>query len=230
MSNIDAESEVQGTALVEPEMGDLLVAYLNQLGVEYVFGVPGGAIEPLYNALARSERQAIERDELVLFYQPKIDFKTGKLTGAEALVRWEHPTEGIIGPNVFIPLAEESGLINKLSDWVLEEGARQLKLWINKGYKLSLALNLSVKDLMAEELHGQLESLMKRNKLPRGVLEIEITESTLMNHPELMSTELVKIKKLGITVAIDDFGSGYSSLNYLKRLPVDFEHIDGQAF
>ena len=176
--------------------------------------------------MERELRQAIERDELVLFYQPKIDFKTGKLTGAEALVRWEHPTEGIIGPNVFIPLAEESGLINKLSDWVLEEGARQLKLWINKGYKLSLALNLSVKDLMAEELHGQLESLMKRNKLPRGVLEIEITESTLMNHPELMSTELVKIKKLGITVAIDDFGSGYSSLNYLKRLRVDVLKID----
>ena len=135
MSNIDTGSDRIEKAQAEPEMGDLLVAYLNQLGVEYVFGVPGGAIEPLYNALARSERrggarvvvarhetgmeaeiagrlemerelrQAIERDELVLFYQPKIDFKTGALTGAEALVRWDHPEEGVIAPNVFIPLA-----------------------------------------------------------------------------------------------------------------------------
>lgn len=176
--------------------------------------------------MERELRQAIERDELVLFYQPKIDFKTGALTGAEALVRWEHPEEGVIAPNVFIPLAEESGLINRLSDWVLEEGARQLKRWIDTGHELTLALNLSVKDLMAEDLHSQLESLMQRNQLPRDVLEIEITESTLMSHPELMSTELVKIKDLGISVAIDDFGSGYSSLNYLKRLPVDVLKID----
>ena len=176
--------------------------------------------------MERELRQAIERDELVLFYQPKIDFKTGALTGAEALVRWEHPEEGVIAPNVFIPLAEESGLINKLSDWVLEEGARQLKSWIDRGHDLTLALNLSVKDLMAEDLHSQLKSLMQRNQLPKDVLEIEITESTLMSHPELMSTELVKIKDLGISVAIDDFGSGYSSLNYLKRLPVDVLKID----
>lgn len=163
--------------------------------------------------MERELRQAIERDDLVLFYQPKIDFKTGLLIGAEALVRCEHPGEGIIGPNVFIPLAEESGLIIKLSDWVLEEGAHQLKTWISKGYKLTLALNLSVKDLIAEELYSQLENLMKRNKLPRKVLETEIIESTLMNHPELMSTELVKIKDLGISVAIDDFGRGYSILH-----------------
>jgi EAL domain-containing protein (putative c-di-GMP-specific phosphodiesterase class I) len=176
--------------------------------------------------MERELRQAIERDDLVLFYQPKMDFKTGLLIGAEALVCREHPGEGIIGPNVFIPLAEESGLINKLSDWVLEEGVRQLKTWISRGYKLTLALNLSVKDLIAEELYSQLENLMKRNKLPRNVLEIEITESTLMNHPELMSTELMKIKDLDISVAIDDFGSGYSSLNNLRRLPVDVLKID----
>ena len=91
---------------------------------------------------------------------------------------------------------------------------------------MTVALNLSVKDLLTEELHCQLEMLMARNELPRDVLELEITESTLMNHPELMSTELVKIKELGISVAIDDFGSGYSSLNYLKRLPVDVLKID----
>lgn len=176
--------------------------------------------------MERELRQAIERHELRLFYQPKVDFATGKLIGAEALVRWEHPQEGIIAPNVFIPLAEESGLINKLSDWVLEEGARQLRAWLGKNYQLTLALNLSVKDLMAENLHTQLQDLMNRHQLPKEVLELEITESTLMNHPELMSTELAKIKQLGISVAIDDFGSGYSSLNYLKRLPVDVLKID----
>ena len=306
MSNVEPDSEVQEAVLTESEMGDLLVAYLNQLGIEYVFGVPGGAIEPLYNALARSERQggvravvarhetgaafmadgyarntgklgvccsttgpgatnmitgvasayenvaekiceslnqpfvfmrkkmfvttnigislfpdnggdvtdlikhadsamfkakekrndycfyqtgmeaeiaerlemehelrqAIERRELRLFYQPKVDFATGKLIGAEALVRWEHPQEGIIAPNVFISLAEESGLINKLSDWVLEEGARQLRAWLAKNYQLTLALNLSVKDLMAENLHTQLQDLMNRYQLPKEVLEL----------------------------------------------------------
>jgi EAL domain-containing protein (putative c-di-GMP-specific phosphodiesterase class I) len=176
--------------------------------------------------MERELRQAIERNELELYYQPKIDFSTGDLVGAEALVRWNHPTDGILGPNVFIPLAEESGLINRLSDWVLEQGAGQLHDWLSAGYKLTLALNLSVKDLMAEELHDQLKSLVSRHSLPKNVLELEITESTLMNHPELMSTELVKIKSMGISVAIDDFGSGYSSLNYLKRLPVDVLKID----
>ena len=176
--------------------------------------------------MERELRQAIERNELELYYQPKIDFRTGNLVGAEALVRWNHPTDGILGPNVFIPLAEESGLINRLSDWVLEQGAGQLHDWLAAGYKLTLALNLSVKDLMAEELHGELKKLVSRHSLPKDVLELEITESTLMNHPELMSTELVKIKSMGISVAIDDFGSGYSSLNYLKRLPVDVLKID----
>ncbi len=176
--------------------------------------------------MERELRHAIEFGELELYYQPKIDFGTGDLIGAEALVRWNHPADGILGPNVFIPLAEESGLINKLSDWVLEQGAGALSRWLRKGYKLTLALNLSVKDLMAEELHNQLQALMRRHSLPKNVLELEITESTLMNHPELMSTELVKIKNMGISVAVDDFGSGYSSLNYLKRLPVDVLKID----
>lgn len=122
--------------------------------------------------MERELRQAIERHELRLFYQPKVDFATGKLIGAEALVRWEHPQEGIIAPNVFIPLAEESGLINKLSDWVLEEGARQLRAWLGKNYQLTLALNLSVKDLMAENLHTQLQDLMNRHQLPKEVLEL----------------------------------------------------------
>ena len=176
--------------------------------------------------LEQELRKAIDEDELVLHYQPQVRLKTGELIGAEALVRWQHPAKGLVSPDVFIPLAEESGLINQLSDWVLENAAVQLKHWIQKGHKLTLAVNLSVKDLMAEELHTKLHDLIQRNSLPKNVLELEITESTLMDHPELMITEINKIKRMGITIAVDDFGSGYSSLNYLKRLPVDVLKID----
>jgi diguanylate cyclase (GGDEF)-like protein len=176
--------------------------------------------------LEQELRKAIESDQLVLHYQPKIDFKTGELVGAEALVRWEHPLKGLVPPDVFISLAEESGLINPLTDWVLENVAIQIKRWLDLGHSLVLSVNLSVKDLVQEDLHIKLEDLIKRNGLPKNVLELEITESTLMDHPELMIKELNKIKKMGITVAVDDFGSGYSSLNYLKKLPVDVLKID----
>jgi len=176
--------------------------------------------------LEQELRKAIDSDQLVLHYQPKVDFKTGELVGAEALVRWEHPLKGLVPPDVFIPLAEESGLINQLTDWVLENVAMQSKHWLDQGHSLVLAVNLSVKDLVQEDMHTKLESLIKRNELPMNVLELEITESTLMDHPELMIQELNKIKKMGITVAVDDFGSGYSSLNYLKKLPVDVLKID----
>ena len=176
--------------------------------------------------LEQELRKAIDSDQLVLHYQPQIDFKTGDLVGAEALVRWDHPLKGLVPPDVFIPLAEESGLINQLTDWVLENAAIQIKRWLDAGHSLTLAVNLSVKDLVQEDLHAKLESLIKRIDLPKNVLELEITESTLMDHPELMITELNKIKTMGITVAVDDFGSGYSSLNYLKRLPVDVLKID----
>ena len=176
--------------------------------------------------LEQELRKAIDEDELVLHYQPQVNLKTGELIGAEALVRWQHPVKGLVSPEVFIPLAEESGLINQLSDWVLENAVVQLKRWIQKGHQLTLAVNLSAKDLMAEELHSKLHDLVQRNSLPKRVLELEITESTLMDHPELMITEINKIKRMGITIAVDDFGSGYSSLNYLKRLPVDVLKID----
>jgi len=176
--------------------------------------------------LEQELRKAIDSDQLILHYQPQIDFKTGDLVGAEALVRWEHPLKGLVPPDVFIPLAEESGLINQLTDWVLENSAVQIKRWLDEGYRLTLAVNLSVKDLMQEDLHTKLQNLIKRSNLPPNVLELEITESTLMDHPELMIKELNKIKQMGITVAMDDFGSGYSSLNYLKKLPVDVLKID----
>jgi len=176
--------------------------------------------------LEQELRKAIDGDELVLHYQPQISLETGKLIGAEALVRWTHPIKGLVAPDVFVPLAEDCGLINQLTDWVLEHVAVQLKQWLEDGHKLTLAVNLSVKDLMQEDLHAKLHDLIQHHQLPKNILELEITESTLMEHPELTITELEKIQKMGITIAIDDFGSGYSSLNYLKKLPVDVLKID----
>ena len=176
--------------------------------------------------LEQELRKGIQENELVLYYQPQIDMHTGKLVGAEALVRWNHPTKGLVPPDVFIPLAEESGLINQLSDWVLKNGVLQLTKWLAQNHRLTLAINISVKDLMAEQLHTKLQRLIRQHNLPKNVLELEITEGTLMKHPEVMISELKKIKKMGISIAVDDFGSGYSSLNYLKRLPVDLLKID----
>ena len=169
---------------------------------------------------------AIERDQLSLVYQPKIHFHSGALVGSEALVRWDHPRGLTIPPDVFIPVAEESGLIHKLSDWVLDTGAKQLRQWLDKGYSFTLALNLSMKELMAGNLCDRLEDVIKRNRLPEKILELEITETVLMSQPEFIGSELTKIKALGISVAIDDFGCGYSSLSYLKNLPVDVLKID----
>ncbi len=176
--------------------------------------------------LEQELRKGIQENELVLYYQPQLDMQTGKLVGAEALVRWNHPTKGLVPPDVFIPLAEESGLINQLSDWVLKNGVLQLTKWLAQNHRLTLAINISVKDLIAEQLHTKLQRLIRQHNLPKNVLELEITEGTLMNHPEVMISELEKIKKMGVSIAVDDFGSGYSSLNYLKRLPVDLLKID----
>lgn len=169
---------------------------------------------------------AIEHEQLSLVYQPKIHLHSGELIGSEALVRWDHPRGLAIPPDVFIPLAEESGLIHKLSDWVLDTGAKQLRLWLDRGYNFTLALNVSMKELMAGNLCARLEDVIKRNRLPKNVLELEITETVLMSQPEFIGSELDKIKALGISIAIDDFGCGYSSLSYLKNLAVDVLKID----
>ena len=169
---------------------------------------------------------AIKHDQLTLVYQPKLDFLTDSLIGAEALVRWDHPRGLAIPPDVFIPLAEESGLIIELSDWVLKTGVKQLKRWLDGGFSVTLALNLSMKELVAGNLHERLKDVIRRNQLPENVLELEITESILMSQPEFIGTELGRIKALGVSVAIDDFGCGYSSLSYLKKLPVDVLKID----
>ncbi|WP_461482121.1 EAL domain-containing protein [Porticoccus sp.] len=176
--------------------------------------------------IERELRHAIEGNELVLFYQPKMDFVSGELMGAEALIRWQHPRHGIISPDMFIPMAEESGLINQISDWVLDNACRQLHNWVEEGHNIQMAVNLSSKDIQLDDFQGRIRQLVEQYRIPPKSLELEITESTLMENPEELEVELNALRQMGLTLAIDDFGSGFSSLNYLKRLPVDVLKID----
>ncbi|MFT6420892.1 MAG: diguanylate cyclase (GGDEF)-like protein [Porticoccus sp.] len=174
----------------------------------------------------RELRHAAADDELILYYQPQIDTASGKMIGAEALIRWQHPKHGLLSPDTFIPLAEESGLINKISDWVLENACKQLKIWRDNGSEMKMAVNLSSKDLQLEDFRQKISNLIDKYEISPQSLELEITENTLMENPEALESDLNALRKMGLTLAIDDFGSGFSSLNYLKRLPVDVLKID----
>ncbi len=177
-------------------------------------------------ALAGELRRAIEGDELVLHYQPKIDMRTGQVCGAEALVRWMHPQQGMIPPDEFIPLAEHTGLIKPLTDWVVEAALRQSSDWRHAGVALPVAVNLSARNLRDAELLSKMARLVAAWGAEAGWLELEITESAVMDDPEGALEILKRLSILGFTLFIDDFGTGYSSLGYLKKLPVNAVKID----
>jgi EAL domain-containing protein (putative c-di-GMP-specific phosphodiesterase class I) len=163
----------------------------------------------------------------VLHYQPKIDLKSGQLTGMEALVRWQHPERGILSPAVFIPLAEESGLISPLGEWILRTACRQTRAWQLAGLPdLRVAVNLSVRQFAQEDLVGVIERVLQETGLSAGHLELEITESMLMKDADHSVWNLFQLKQLGVTLSIDDFGTGYSSLSYLRHFPVGYLKID----
>lgn len=175
-------------------------------------------------------RQAIEREELQLYYQPQIDLQSGRITGAEALVRWNHKVLGTVSPARFIPIAEESGLIIEIGDWVLQEGCRQLSLWRAKGIDLQhLALNVAALQLTRGGMVARLGVLLSQYRLPPRCIELEVTEGFVMDKSERSINQLLAIRELGVSLAIDDFGTGYSSLSYLKDLPMDKLKID-QSF
>ncbi|MDH3974649.1 MAG: EAL domain-containing protein [Deltaproteobacteria bacterium] len=171
-------------------------------------------------------RSAINNNELYLLYQPKIDIKTGKVSAAEALLRWKHRERGIIPPDEFIPLAENTGVIHSLTAWVIKEGMKQLKKWEKEGLKLRLSINLSVRNIHDANFPAQLEELIKEARINPHLLNFEITENAIMSDPLYASEMLMKLKGMGISLSIDDFGKGYSSLSYLSSLPVDELKID----
>ncbi len=171
-------------------------------------------------------RQALATHELVLHYQPLVDLRTGQTTGVEALVRWTHPTHGLLAPDAFIPLAEQTGLIVPLTRWVLEQVVAQQAAWARAGRPLAVAVNLSVRTLHDERLPETLAWLLRRSAIAPEQVTLEITESVLMADPAQAHAVLTRLSALGVRVAIDDFGTGYSSLAYLKQLPVDAVKID----
>lgn len=171
-------------------------------------------------------RQAIEREELVLHYQPKAALETGEVTQVEALVRWQRPEHGLVPPGEFIPLAERTGLIKQISAYVLDTALRQLRSWLDSGLDLSVAVNLSARNLLEGDLADHIGALLLRRGVPAARLILEITESTIMEDPERALCVLSRLSEMGVRVAIDDFGVGYSSLSYLRRLPVNEIKID----
>ncbi|MEN2396286.1 bifunctional diguanylate cyclase/phosphodiesterase [Pseudomonas halotolerans] len=181
-------------------------------------------------ALEHELRRAIERNELSLSFQPKFSLADNRLVGAEALIRWTHPTFGDVPPEHFIPLAEENGMILQIGDWVLERACRQLSEWNDTYESLGpLSVNLAGAQLRQPNLLGRIEQLLREHHLKPGLLQLEITENFIMSQAEEALAVLHQLKKLGVQLAIDDFGTGYSSLSYLKRLPLDFLKID-QSF
>ena len=175
-------------------------------------------------------RRALERNELSLQYQPKIDLRTGQISGAEALIRWTHPVRGLVSPAQFIPVAEDCGLILPIGQWVLREACRQARVWVDAGLPLgTMAVNISSVEFRDDDFLESVFAALKDIGLDPQSLELELTESVLMKRAESAAVVLKKLRARGVQVAVDDFGTGYSSLSYLRKFPIDALKID-QSF
>lgn len=181
-------------------------------------------------ALENQLRKAIERDELELYYQPQLDAELGKFCGVESLLRWTNAELGSISPAEFIPVAEETGLIISIGEWVLRQACRQTVAWLNKGITLTrVAVNVSAMQILHKGFSSQVASILTETGLPPHILEIELTESALISDDNSVLDVLLALKEIGVQLAIDDFGTGYSSLSRLKNFPIDRLKID-QSF
>ena len=181
-------------------------------------------------SIEESLRRALERQEFALHYQPKINLRTGAVTGAEALIRWTHPTRGLVSPAQFIPIAEDCGLILPIGAWVLREACKQARAWVDAGLPArTMAVNVSAMEFRGENFLEGLFATLEETGLDPSSLELELTESVLMKRAESTASILRTLRERGVQVAIDDFGTGYSSLSYLRKFPVDALKID-QSF
>ena len=171
-------------------------------------------------------RRALANDEFELYFQPKIDARSGKVTAAEALLRWRHPTLGLVPPNAFIPLAERSGLIGPLGNWVIEAACRQARAWRDKGLRMRVAINLSAHQMRQDDLADRIAEALARHRIQPALLTCEITETAAMEDTAATQETFRRLGELGAHVSIDDFGTGYSSLAYLRRLPAEELKID----
>jgi EAL domain-containing protein (putative c-di-GMP-specific phosphodiesterase class I) len=178
-------------------------------------------------SLETSLRAALEQKQLQLYYQPQVDLADGHITGCEALIRWIHPDIGMVSPIDFIPLAEETGLIGPMSDWVMEEAIRQCRIWLDAGLQdFTMGINLSALQFRQRDLYEQVRLLLEKYQVPPSAIELELTESILIEGVERILGILRNLTALGVAISIDDFGTGYSSLSYLKRFPIKRLKID----
>jgi diguanylate cyclase (GGDEF)-like protein/PAS domain S-box-containing protein len=192
----------------------------------YDFFDPTMEAKSLERILMENEmRKAIEQEHFQIYYQPKIDIATSAMTGMEALVRWVHPELGIIPPNRFIPIAEETGMILALGEWILKQACKQNKIWHDQGYTLKVSVNLSARQIYQKDLVEMIKDILRETNLSPDWLELEITESIFVKMEEATAV-LQQIRDIGIQISIDDFGTGYSSFSYIKSLPVDTIKID----
>lgn len=178
-------------------------------------------------AMENRLREALEKNEFVVYYQPQVSIQTGQILGIEALLRWKDANGQTILPDQFIPLAEASGLIEPIGEWVLKEACKQVKLWHQMGFKnLIVAVNLSVKQLLHKNLAANIKKILNDAKLESKFLELEITESQIIQNPKMILQAVLELKNLGIKFALDDFSTGYSSLSHIKNFPADIIKID----
>jgi EAL domain-containing protein (putative c-di-GMP-specific phosphodiesterase class I) len=181
-------------------------------------------------ALEGSLRRAIERREFLLYYQPKVDLETGRMIGAEALIRWQHPMHGLLPPQRFVPVAEDSGLIVPIGQWVLHEACRQAREWQAAGlHPVPIAVNISALEFRSRNFLDRVRRTLEETGLEPRFLELELTESVLMESVDETAGVLRELKAMGLQIAVDDFGTGYSSLSYLTQFPIDALKVD-QSF
>ena len=181
-------------------------------------------------SLEGSLRRALEREEFLLHYQPKVNLDTGEITGVEALIRWQHPDRGLVPPSQFVPIAEDCGLILQIGRWVLREACRQARAWQNAGLPpLPIAVNVSAVEFRDKGFAERVRTVLSETGLEARYLELELTEGVLMEDAETMVSVLQELKMMGVLLAVDDFGTGYSSLSYLRQFPIDVLKID-QSF
>jgi EAL domain-containing protein (putative c-di-GMP-specific phosphodiesterase class I) len=176
--------------------------------------------------LLRDLRRALAEGQLHLVYQPKIHAPSGEITGAEALMRWEHPNRGLVGPDQFIPIAERFGLISAMGNWLIEEACRQAGVWRDAGLQMRVAINLSAHQLRHPDLADRISMALRRNDIKPQLLTCEITESVAMEDASNAIRMVEKLSALGVNISIDDFGTGYSSLSYLRKLRAGELKID----
>jgi diguanylate cyclase (GGDEF)-like protein len=219
------ENGAEVDALLQTADAAMYIAKDRRVGVVvYEDALEGSTATAL--TLMSELRPALERKELILHFQPQIAVASGATTGAEALVRWQHPERGLLQPGAFVPFVERTGASTALSEYVLAEAASQLRGWLRGGLDLGVAVNLTMFDLLDLCLPEKIAALLARTELEPHRLELEITESVIMSDPQRVREVVERLKSTGVRLAIDDFGTGYSSLSYLKSLPIDVIKID----